>query len=147
MIILLISSALIFLTKNIYKAKSNTHHFRVSSGYISNVKGGLHGFHIVKYQQLPSIYFELMATCLLNMKINGFVVHRSLMLALRGRLHFHTEKRFLHWSLKELTNCYFQDFYTHLMPLASFYTPWKHYKTNDFMFSGGIEKNSWHEIV
>ena len=68
MIILLISSALIFLTKNIYKAKSNTHHFRVSSGYISNVKGGLHGFHIVKYQQLPSIYFELMATCLLNMK-------------------------------------------------------------------------------
>ena len=99
---------------------------------------------------MPSIYFELMATCLLNMKINGFVVHRSLMLARRGRLHFHTEKQFLHRSLirlKELTNCYNQDFYIHLMPLASFYTPWKHYKTKDFiMFSAGTEKNHWHEI-
>ena len=29
------------------------------------------------------------------------------------------------------------------MPLVSFYTPWKHQKTSDFlMFSGGIERAS-----
>ena len=31
--------------------------------------------------------------------------------------------------------------------LISFYTPWKHQKTSDFlMLSGGIERNQWHEI-
>ena len=28
------------------------------------------------------------------------------------------------------------------MPLASFYTPWKHQKT-----SGGLEKDDWHEMI
>ena len=33
------------------------------------------------------------------------------------------------------------------MSLVSFYTPWKHQKTSGFlMFSGGIEKEHWHEM-
>ena len=36
----------------------------------------------------------------------------------------------------------------HFMPLASFYTPWKHQKISGFlMVSGGIERDQWHEIV
>ena len=36
---------------------------------------------------------------------------------------------------------------TPFMPLASIYTPWKHKKTGDFlMFSGGIERDQWHEM-
>ena len=36
---------------------------------------------------------------------------------------------------------------THFMPLASFYIPWKLQKTRGFlMFSGGIEKDQWHEM-
>ena len=36
---------------------------------------------------------------------------------------------------------------TYFMPLVSFYTPWKHQKTSGFlMFSGGIERDQWHEI-
>ena len=32
------------------------------------------------------------------------------------------------------------------MPMASFYTPWKHKKTFGFlMFLGGIERDQWHE--
>ena len=35
---------------------------------------------------------------------------------------------------------------THFMPLVSFDTPWKHQKTSDFfMFSGGVERDKWHE--
>ena len=35
----------------------------------------------------------------------------------------------------------------HSMSLASFYTPWKHQKTSGFlMFSGGIERDQWHEM-
>ena len=38
-------------------------------------------------------------------------------------------------------------FLTHFMPLISFYTPWKHQKTSDFlMFSGGIERDQWDEM-
>ena len=33
------------------------------------------------------------------------------------------------------------------MPLVSFYTPWKQQKTRSFlMFSGGIERDQWHEM-
>ena len=33
------------------------------------------------------------------------------------------------------------------MPLVSFYIPWKHQKTSGFlMFSGGIERDQWHEM-
>ena len=33
------------------------------------------------------------------------------------------------------------------MPLASFYTPWRHQKISGFlMFSGGIERDQWHKI-
>ena len=36
---------------------------------------------------------------------------------------------------------------THFMPLAFFYTPWKHQKTSGFLiFSGGIERDQWHEL-
>ena len=36
---------------------------------------------------------------------------------------------------------------THFLPLARFYTPWKDQKTKGFlMFSGGIEKDQWHEM-
>ena len=36
---------------------------------------------------------------------------------------------------------------THFMPLVSFYTAWKHQKTSGFlMFSGGIERDQWHEM-
>ena len=28
----------------------------------------------------------------------------------------------------------------------TFYTPWKRSKTSGFLFSGGIEKNQWHEM-
>ena len=35
---------------------------------------------------------------------------------------------------------------THFMPLFSFDNPWKHQKTKGFlMFSGGIERDQWHE--
>ena len=33
------------------------------------------------------------------------------------------------------------------MPMFSFYTPWKHLKVSGFLtFSGGIEKDQWHEM-
>ena len=36
---------------------------------------------------------------------------------------------------------------THVMSLLFFYTPWKYQKVSGFlMFSGGIERNHWHEI-
>ena len=36
---------------------------------------------------------------------------------------------------------------SHLMPLISFYITWKHKKTFSFLvFSGGIEKDQWHEM-
>ena len=36
---------------------------------------------------------------------------------------------------------------THFIPLVSFYTPWKHQKTRGFlMFSGGLERDQWHEM-
>ena len=35
---------------------------------------------------------------------------------------------------------------THFMPLISFHAPLKHQKTRGFlMFSGGIERDQWHE--
>ena len=38
-------------------------------------------------------------------------------------------------------------FLAHFMPLVSFYTPRKRQKTKDFlMFSGGIERDQWHEM-
>ena len=37
---------------------------------------------------------------------------------------------------------------SHYMPLFSFYTSWKHQKTRGFlMFSGGIEREQWHEMA
>ena len=33
------------------------------------------------------------------------------------------------------------SFLTHLMPLISFDTPWKHQKTSGFLFSGGIKRD------
>ena len=34
-----------------------------------------------------------------------------------------------------------------LMPLVSFYTPWKHRKTRSFQaFSEGLVRNQWHEM-
>ena len=39
------------------------------------------------------------------------------------------------------------QFFTYFMPLVSFDTPWKHQKTNAFlMFSGGVERDQWHEM-
>ena len=39
------------------------------------------------------------------------------------------------------------DVLTHFMPLVSFYTPSKHQKTSGFLtFSGGIERDQWHEM-
>ena len=36
---------------------------------------------------------------------------------------------------------------THFIPLVSFNTSWKHQKISGFiMFSGGIERNQWHEM-
>ena len=36
---------------------------------------------------------------------------------------------------------------TNSLSLISFYTPWKHQKTSGFlMFSGGIERDYWHEM-
>ena len=36
---------------------------------------------------------------------------------------------------------------TRFLPLASFYTPWKHKKNSSFlMFSGGMEREQWHEM-
>ena len=35
---------------------------------------------------------------------------------------------------------------THFMSLFSFCTPWKHQKTSGFLFSGGIEREQWHEM-
>ena len=36
---------------------------------------------------------------------------------------------------------------THLMPLGSFFTSWKHQKTRGFlMFSGDTERDQWHEM-
>ena len=41
----------------------------------------------------------------------------------------------------------FKGLLTHFMPQVSFNTPWKHQKTFSFlMFSGGIERDLWHEI-
>ena len=35
---------------------------------------------------------------------------------------------------------------THVIPLVSFYTPWKDQKNSDFlMFSGVMEREKWHE--
>ena len=35
----------------------------------------------------------------------------------------------------------------HIMPVISFYSPWRHQKTSGFeMFSGGIERDQWHEM-
>ena len=35
----------------------------------------------------------------------------------------------------------------HFIPLTSFYIPGKHQKTFEFLpFSGGIEKDQWHEM-
>ena len=47
-----------------------------------------------------------------------------------------------------LINCLKWSFtLTHFMPLVSYYMPWKHEKTfGFFMFSGGVERNQWHEI-
>ena len=40
----------------------------------------------------------------------------------------------------------FKGLLTHFMPQVSFNTPWKHQKTFGFlMFSGGIERDLWHE--
>ena len=37
---------------------------------------------------------------------------------------------------------------THFMPVVSFYTPWKHQETWDFLiFSGEIERDQWHESI
>ena len=37
---------------------------------------------------------------------------------------------------------------THFIPLASFHTPRKRQKTRSFfMFSGGTERDQWHDIV
>ena len=42
---------------------------------------------------------------------------------------------------------FFSQNLTHFMPLVFLYTPWKHQKTSAFlMFSGGIERDQWHEI-
>ena len=36
---------------------------------------------------------------------------------------------------------------THFMPLVSFYTPWEHLKTFNFlMFSGGIKREQWQDM-
>ena len=36
---------------------------------------------------------------------------------------------------------------THFKSLVSFYIPWKHQKTFGFlMFSGGLERDQWHEM-
>ena len=32
------------------------------------------------------------------------------------------------------------------MPLVSLNTLWKHEKTKGFLFSGGIERDQWHEM-
>ena len=38
-------------------------------------------------------------------------------------------------------------FLTNFMLLLFFYTPWKHKKPRGFlMFSGGIERDQWHEM-
>ena len=36
---------------------------------------------------------------------------------------------------------------SHVMPLVSFYTPWKHQETKGFLiFSGCIERDEWHDM-
>ena len=45
------------------------------------------------------------------------------------------------------SNLIFASYLTYLIPLFSYYTPWKHQKTRSFlMFLGDTEKNQWHEI-
>ena len=52
-------------------------------------------------------------------------------------LHFFSRET-IPWSRIPLTN---------FMPLVSFYTPWKHKKSFDFLlFSGGIETDQWLEM-
>ena len=51
------------------------------------------------------------------------------------------EEQFHVWSLLKLMIAWFL-----FMSLVAFYTPWKHPKTRCFlMFSGGIERKTWHE--
>ena len=38
-------------------------------------------------------------------------------------------------------------FLTNFMPLVSFVTPWKHWKTCGFLFSGAKERDQWHKWV
>ena len=55
---------------------------------------------------------------------------------------------FIQWFLKHCSKV--ENWYRMVKPISCclFYTPWKHQKTFDFlMFSGGIEKDHWHEMV
>ena len=50
------------------------------------------------------------------------------------------------WYYTCILNCTEIEALTHIMPLVSFDTPWKHQKTFGFLFSGGIERDQWHEM-
>ena len=55
----------------------------------------------------------------------------------------------LHWRryINVFPHILFSSVLTRFMPLISFYTPRKHQKTRGFlMFSGGIERDQWHEM-
>ena len=67
-----------------------------------------------------------------SVRVLGLHIWNHLRETLRAKSSFQAPKRYL----------------TNFMLLVSFDTPWKHQKTRGFMmFSGGIERDQWHEMV
>ena len=69
-------------------------------------------------------------------------VFSSVLFAIRKTLHLRCLIRFwiwLCWLSLQFTLSTYSTILTHLMPLISFYAPWKYHKTRGFLiFSGGI---------
>ena len=69
----------------------------------------------------------------------------------KNKLRYYFLSKFRVLVMRYLVEKHFLPFFfqnlTHFMPLVFLYTPWKHKKTSAFlMFSGGIERDQWHEI-
>ena len=54
----------------------------------------------------------------------------------------------LEWKTLRSRFSWRKDTLTHFISLVSFYIPWKYQTTRGFLiFSGGIERGPWHEII
>ena len=98
-----------------------------------------------------SLYKHIWIHLLFNHKIDNFrmlwyfdnlLLFNNVLLSFRELLvlsiNYNLSKLF-----KGLIN---HEWLINLMPLFSFYTPWKHHKTRGFlMFSGSTERGQWHE--